>query len=279
MPVVSAPAREAHAWLRRLSWIGVLIGGVIAYLVLLFVLVSTKNLNFFPALLLTGSITAPLAVLVYAEGGGRVLPVPLWSVILTAILGGLVSVVLAGLLEYRARTGLGVLPMILVALIEESAKLVVPVILFLIWRPRQSRGGVVIGVAAGMGFATLETLGYGFQALLSTRSLAAVDSTLLLRGMLSPASHVAWTGMIVAMLWRIPASRHTGRAVWAFVASFVIAVILHASWDGVTFLPIHIAIAVFSFVVLMVFMLLSHRRLAVVPQASTHTPSGSGAIP
>lgn len=265
MSGVPSPAREAHPWLRRLSWIGVLISGVIAYLVLLFVLVATKNLNFFPALLLTGSITAPLTVLVYAEGGGRALPVPIWSVIFTAIVGGLVGVVLAGLLEYRARTGLGAAPMILVALIEEGTKLVVPVILFLIWRPRQSRGGVVIGVAAGMGFATLETLGYGFHALLATRSLAAVDSTLLLRGMLSPASHVAWTGMIVAMLWRIPASRRTGRAVWAFVASFVIAVILHAGWDGVTFLPVHIAIAVFSFVVLMVFILLSHRRLAVLP--------------
>ena len=34
--------------------------------------------------------------------------------------------------------------------------------------------------------ATLETMGYGFNALLSSQSLAALDQTLLLRALLSP---------------------------------------------------------------------------------------------
>ncbi len=251
---------QPHLWLRRLSWIGVLLAGVIAYLVLLFVLIISKDLNFFPTLLLVGAITPPMTVLVYAAGGGRTLPVPTWSVVFTTIVGGLVSIIIAGLLESYVHATLGALPTLLVGLIEEAAKLVVPVVLLLTWRPRPPRGGVVIGVAAGMGFGTLETLGYGFQALLSTHSLAAVDSTLVLRGMLSPASHVAWTGVTTALLWHIPASRHRGWAVAAFVGSYVIAVILHAAWDGISAAPIRIAIAVFSFAMLMVFMLLAHRR-------------------
>ena len=83
--------------------------------------------------------------------------------------------------------------MVFIGLIEEAAKLIVPVALYLLWRPRDARGGVLIGIASGMGFATLETMGYGFQALLSG-GIAAVDQTLLLRALFVPAGHIAWTG-------------------------------------------------------------------------------------
>ena len=41
-------------------------------------------------------------------------------------------------------------------------------------------------------------MGYGFSALLASGSLAEVEQTLLLRALLSPAGHVAWTGLTVA---------------------------------------------------------------------------------
>jgi protease PrsW len=113
-------------------------------------------------------------------------------------LEGLIGVLAAGLLEYDTLHRLGALPMVLVAVIEEAAKLIVPVILYLLWQPNNPRGGITIGIASGMGFATLETMGYGFQALLAG-GIAAVDDTLLLRGL---------TGMTVAMLWRIRTADH-----------------------------------------------------------------------
>ncbi len=75
--------------------------------------------------------------------------------------------------------------MLFVGLIEEFAKLVVP------WRcswccARATRAGRRRGGRLGHGFATLETMGYGFQELLRARSIAAVDEELLLRGLLSP---------------------------------------------------------------------------------------------
>ena len=83
-----------------------------------------------------------------------------------------------------------------------------------------------------MGFATLETMGYGFSALLQSRSIADLDQTLLLRGLLSPAGHVAWTGITTAALWQIPSVTRKGRAVLVFVTAFVASVVLHALWDG-----------------------------------------------
>ena len=49
--------------------------------------------------------------------------------------------------------------MIMVGLIEEAAKLIVPLLVLIFSSTRRSRDGVIIGVASGMGFATLETMG------------------------------------------------------------------------------------------------------------------------
>lgn len=247
-------------WLRRAGWLVVLVCGVAAYVVVLRVMVATENINFFPALLLIGATTVPLSVLALVYAGRRRLVVPPWVVLSTAIVGGIVGVLAAGVLEYDTMRGLGVLPMVFVAIIEEAAKLVVPLLLLVLFRPRDARPGVVVGVASGMGFAVLETMGYGFQALLSAHSIAAVDETLLLRGLLSPSCHIAWTGMTVAMLWRLPSAQHRGRALTALGATYLVAVALHATWDGSSSLPVHVLVASISLLVLIGFILRSHRR-------------------
>ena len=75
-------------------------------------------------------------------------------------------------------------------------------------------------------------MGYGFVTLLQSRgNLGALDGVLLARGLLSPAGHAAWTGLICAVLWRerLRAGRVTfNRKV---VGAFVTAVVLHALWD------------------------------------------------
>ena len=233
--------------LQRLSWIAVLVVGVAAYLLVLRTLVATENLNFVPSLLLLGSVVVPATVLTFAATGGRRVVVGAGLLALVAIVGGIIGTVAAGTLEYRTLHELGALPMFFVGLIEESAKLVVPLVVVLfVTRYRNPAAGVVIGVASGMGFATLETMGYGFNALIQERSLAALDNTLLLRALLSPAGHVAWTGVTAAALFAIPAAAHTGRAVLRFVGTFLAAVLLHTAWDGSNNLIVHVVVAIIS---------------------------------
>jgi RsiW-degrading membrane proteinase PrsW (M82 family) len=252
---------------RRLTWLAVLVAGVLAYLAVLRVMVSTQNVNYFPSLLLIGSITVPASVLVLAgsRSGAR-----LSMVALTAVVGGVVGTVAAGNMEYSTLRGLGVLPMTFVGIIEEAAKLIVPLAVVVLTRPRDPRGGVVIGIASGTGFATLETMGYGFQALLRAGNVAAVDQTLLLRALLAPAGHVAWTGLTVAMLWRIPSAQHKARAVLTFLGAYVLAVALHATWDASTSLAAHVVVAVVSLVLLLVLVRRSHRTL----RPGTPAPAG-----
>lgn len=238
--------------LSRFSWVAVLVLGVAAYLLVLRTLVATQNTNFLPSLLLLGSIVVPASVLVFAASSGRQVVVSSGVLTLVAISGGIIGTVAAGTLEYDALQRLKALPMILVGLFEESAKLIVPIIVLLVMRGRPRRAGVIIGVASGMGFATLETMGYGFNALLKEGSIAAVDQTLLLRALLSPAGHVAWTGLIVAALWRIPSVSRKGRAVGRAVLTFIAAVLLHAAWDGFDSIVVHVIVGTISVAALLI---------------------------
>jgi len=247
-------------WVQRISWLVVLVFGVAAYLIVLRTMINTENLNLFPALLFIGALTVPLTVLAFALVVGDSSGVPGWAVVTSAVVGGLVGIVAASALEYDTMQRLGALPMLFVGIIEEASKLLVPLLLFVLLRPRDPRGGVIIGIASGMGFAVLETMGYGFQALLSAKSVAAVDGTLLLRALLSPACHIAWTGMTVAMLWRIRSSHHRVRAGFAFLATYLAAVVLHATWDGSSSRIVYIIVAAIGLVVLLIFIFLAHRR-------------------
>jgi protease PrsW len=245
--------------LLQLSWLWVLLAGITAYLLLLRTLVATQNPNFLPSLILFGSMVVPATVLTFATTGGRRrIRVNAGTVAFTAIAGGILGTVAAGTLEYDTLRALDMLPMIMVALIEETSKIVVPTAVFLFNRRLQWPGAAVLGVASGTGFATLETMGYGFTALLSG-GLAALDDTLLLRALLAPAGHVAWTGLAMAAIGRIRGTAHRGRAIFVAIGVFVAVVILHAVWDASSSLIIRIVVALLSFGALMITLVAARR--------------------
>jgi hypothetical protein len=66
------------------------------------------------------------------------------------VVGGLVGLAAAAVLEYETLRGLGALPMLVVGLIEESAKLAFPLLLFLRGHFRAPAEGLLFGVTAGM---------------------------------------------------------------------------------------------------------------------------------
>jgi RsiW-degrading membrane proteinase PrsW (M82 family) len=257
-PDAARPSRVRRL-LRRLSWLWVLLAGVGAYLLLLRTLLVTKNPNFFPSLILLGSIVVPAAVLTFAATGGkRGIRVNAGIVTFTVIAGGILGTVAAGTLEYDTLRALDALPMIMVALIEEASKILVPAAVLLINRGLRWPAAVVLGIASGTGFATLETMGYGFTALLSG-GLAALDETLLLRALLAPAGHVAWTGLSMGAIGRIRGSSHRSRATFIAIGVFVAVVILHAVWDASSSSVVRILVALLSFIALMLTLVAARR--------------------
>jgi RsiW-degrading membrane proteinase PrsW (M82 family) len=137
------------------------------------------------------------------------------------------------MLEYDARQALDAVPMVGVGLVEEGCKLLVAaVVLVLLGRRRTAADGLVVGVAVGAGFATFETMGYAFTTVLNPQeNLTDAVDLLLERGALSPAGHMAWTGIAAATLFAAAEGRWSPRRVATLVAAFAAAVGLHAAWD------------------------------------------------
>jgi RsiW-degrading membrane proteinase PrsW (M82 family) len=200
--------RQAFEQLSRWSWLKILIVGVLFFILLERALVSTGNINYLPSLLLIGTFTVPVAFIAYLYTRVKTPDVPWLTLGLCALWGGVVGTVIAGRLEYDAAIRLGTLPTVAIGVIEEISKLLIPA--YFLWRRRYHSvyDGIVIGAAAGAGFAAFESLGYAF---------------------------VAWTALLGGALWNLVygAGSHRLRN---FIYTFIGVVLLHSLWDSMTFL-------------------------------------------
>ncbi|MFE0455099.1 PrsW family intramembrane metalloprotease [Streptomyces sp. NPDC058914] len=237
MSVAQPPVALGHSRLsrvgRRWGWVAVLLVGLLLFWLIRSALVSTRNPNLLPALIFFGAALVPTAFVAFVAGRRLDFGIGPGVVGATGLAGGAIGVTTAGFLEYRTLLLMKFLPMLAVGLIEEAAKLIVPVLLLLAIRDRHPGDGLLIGVASGAGFAVFETMGYAFVQLIdSSGDLSAVDDLLLWRGLLSPAAHMAWTGLTAAALWSAAAHRWRGRSIGLFVLVYAIAVALHTMWDS-----------------------------------------------
>ncbi|MEU3985667.1 PrsW family glutamic-type intramembrane protease [Streptomyces sp. NPDC026672] len=232
---------------RRWGWLAVLVVGLLLFWAIHAALVSTQNPNLVPALLFFGATLIPASFVAFVAGRRLDFGVGLGTVAGTAIVGGALGVTTAGVLEYRTLMLLDVMPMIAVGVIEEAAKLIVPALLLLVIRDRHPGDGLLVGVASGAGFAAFETMGYAFVELIrSSGDLTDVDHLLVIRGLLSPAAHMAWTGLTAAALWAAAARGRRRRSVGLFVLVYAVAVALHAAWDSFDTDLSYIVLAVIS---------------------------------
>src|SRR3954453_788710 len=187
--------------LLRRPWFQVLVVGLLLWLGLTWATVTTKNIHLVPSVIALGAFLGPVAFVIYVYDRARDVPVPmlLWCF----LVGGVLGITAASVLEYRTMMDLRALPTGAIGLIEESSKLLVPLAIFAIGKYPREADGLLFGVASGMGFAALESMGYGLNALfLSHGHIGEVERLLFVRGVLSPAGHGAWTGLVCAALWR-----------------------------------------------------------------------------
>jgi RsiW-degrading membrane proteinase PrsW (M82 family) len=217
----------------RHRWFQIFVGGLILLCLVEGTLVATQSLNYVPSVLLLGAFLVPVAFLTYLYERLPKWEVPLPPLAVCFVWGGVLGTVVAGTLEYDLLRNLGVFALPGVGLIEEGAKLIFPLIFYVLGRYRSEGAGILLGVSTAMGFAALETMGYGFTTLLqSGGNMGMLDEVLLARGLTSPAGHAAWTGLVCAVLWR--ERTKAGRAVLntKVIGAFATAVVLHALWDA-----------------------------------------------
>lgn len=215
----------------RQRWFQVLAIGLIFFAVTVQAIRMTGNPSFFPTVILVGAFVVPVTFVIYFYEHVRDRDISLVLLTTCFFVGGLLGLVAAGLMEYGALRGMGISSLLGVGLIEESVKLVFPIAMFVSWKYRHEADGLLFGVAAGMGFAALETMGYALVSLIQSRGdVSVLEQVLLVRGFLSPAGHAAWTGFVCAVLWR--QRQRTGHILGLpVIGAFLVAVLLHAMWN------------------------------------------------
>jgi protease PrsW len=156
--VCSSPATRPRApspgvRVGRRAWLPTLLLGGALFVGDERVLVSTGDPDLVPSAILLGALLVPLAFLVLVDGRRLPRDVPAGVPWTSTLLSGVVGTIVAGVLEFRTLQGLGALSMLGVGLIEESAKLVVPLLVLLLLPYRRPADGLLLGVASGAGFA------------------------------------------------------------------------------------------------------------------------------
>jgi RsiW-degrading membrane proteinase PrsW (M82 family) len=221
-----APGQKANAW-----WHVLLLGlGLFVLSVLVFA--ATGNPNLFPTVALIGNFLVPVSYVAFFYQRRHMSQVTLVSTARAFFYGGVLGVLAAAVLEPVFIRQLNVLTTFEIGLIEEAAKILGVFVVARHHRHDSEIDGLILGAAAGMGFAALESSGYVFTAFVeSGGSLSALVLVTLLRGLLSPVGHGTWTAILASVLFREgrPATFKLDRAV---LGAYLTVSVLHGLWDG-----------------------------------------------
>lgn len=238
-PIVAiepALPKAKERWVDALLWLG---GGFVL-LTVLAVIVRSDWLSF--VTLIVGGFLGPVTFVSYIRGH-QLLGFSSLRLGLIFLSSAVVAVPLAWYLEHVSLFGAGQgdftrfrVPLT-VSVIEEGAKLLVCLALLRTKQMRFLMDAVVFGAAAGMGFAAIENVIYGWSHL-GEASSAGMLSVLWIRALLSPFGHGTWTAIAAAGIW-IASARASGAGAgarlrirpWSAVLLLAAVVALHALWD------------------------------------------------
>lgn len=237
----------------RMRWAvaGAAVGGVLTLGVLVYLALDLGT-----SAVLVASVMAlvPLAILVLAiRWIDRWEPEPRAALAFAFFWGGGVAVVAALVLNTSALSWMGsrgvdwgvaggVTIVVVAPVVEETAKGLGVLVIFLVWR-RHFDGpvdGLVYAATVATGFAVVEDVAYFADAIAASGSATSGEVALVfaLRALLSPFAHLLFTACIGLALGWAATGRRPLPAVLAVLGGWVAAVVLHALWNFSTFVAV-----------------------------------------
>jgi RsiW-degrading membrane proteinase PrsW (M82 family) len=217
---------------RRRYWWRVLSSSFGAYVLGIAILVLTGNPNLFPTVIMLGSFMVPVTYVVFFSERRAIHGSNITATALTFLYGGILGTFSAALLEPIFISKLDFQTAFIVGIIEEFTKILGVLAIARRRRHDSQLDGLILGAAAGMGFAAFESVGYAFSAFLrSSGSFSIAVAVTMIRGILSPVGHGTWTAILCGVLFRESRSRRF-RIDLKVVLAYVTVVVLHGLWDG-----------------------------------------------
>jgi len=223
---------------RALAWLRILLIGGLLYFASLVILVFSNNPNLFPTVTLIGNFLIPITYVAFFYERRHYSQLSMPTTAFTFFYGGILGVLAASVLEPIFIRSMNPGSVLLIGLIEESVKILGVLVIARRRQHNSEMDGLILGAAAGMGFAALESMGYTFTAFLTSGgSLTATVYVTMLRGILSPVGHGTWTAILASVLFR-ESLQYRFRLNWKVILAFLSVALLHALWDG---LPVVVA--------------------------------------
>ena len=203
------------------------------------------NTNLIPGMIMVGAAAIPLAVVIFYFEMNAPRNVSLHQVLRMLLLGGVVSLITSLFGFNMFGQSLGWLGASQAGIIEESGKLLALLIVAHKVKYKWTLNGLVFGGAVGAGFAAFESAGYAFRSGLGELTvqtlglgpaqLEGVFDSIMVRGLLTPGGHVAWTALAGAALWKVKGDQPFAFAMLKderFWRVFALAVGLHMIWNS-----------------------------------------------
>lgn len=193
--------------------------------------ISSHNRSSEEIFIVAGSLFVPILFVYYLDMRSFFVPPRFRTLLATFLMGGLLAAPLAAILEAFLPAGTGSPgPSFVTGLIEEFCK--GAVLFWLMFKGhrylRFEMDGIILGAAAGMGFAAVEDMVYGASAF--HHGLHAVVFTVWLRQILGPFGHGVWTAIVGGAIWRAKGAGRP-RITLSVIGAYLTAATLHGLWD------------------------------------------------
>ncbi|MDJ0693517.1 PrsW family glutamic-type intramembrane protease [Mastigocoleus sp. MO_188.B34] len=230
-------------WPKPWVFFRTLCGALIVYLGFIQAWEEFQNINLIPGLIIVGSFVVPFSTLIFFFEINARKNVSLYQVIRLVFLGGILSLIFSlFLFQVSGTLSLNWIGASVAGLVEEPGKLLALILVINISKYRYLLNGLLFGAAVGTGFAAFESAGYALRVGLFSNNVDVMLSLIMLRGMLAPFSHIVWSGMSAAVLWKIKGEREFSFTMLKdprFLRVFGFAVVLHMVWNSPLELPFY----------------------------------------
>lgn len=222
--------------MRRKNWLKVFFIGLITYAAGLTIMLFTSNPNIYPSIIILGNFLIPVTYVSFFYERRLHSNVSMMNVFLSFFYGGFLGTFAAALIEPFFIHRLNFYTSMIVGIIEELVKVLGVVVILKRNKHKLEIDGIILGAAAGMGFAAIESCGYAFTTFLSTGgNFTMLIYITLMRGILSPLAHGTWTAILTGVLLRERTVK-SFRVNLYVLYEYILVIILHGLWDGLPLL-------------------------------------------